>query len=478
MDQRRTSAAQPALPSSLLLSEDLYDLLQGNRFSTTTSTTSASPTTSTLSSGAATTLSDVKSNPNSLQDPLNHFIFDQIAPAPGALKMEPEIGDFMSNSYNWMPTTQLYNVDSLSCLTNYNTNHLPHQLPSTSQFSYSPPQPSVQSSSQIQALRDFMVYGNLADPIMPTPQFSSAVSSRATTPIGNSLLYQLDDVGTDSLIGISPGVQSKPQDMNLAYRALCSEIYATERSPHRSQFQRENHILAERQRREEMNEKFSALRAMIPKATKKDKASIVGDTIDYVLELEKRLKHLQACKDTASGSPFIRSLKRKSPSTSANTASVHQDSPTDAVTKDCDAPDHRGTNPATTTTSSPSSTSPSREGHSAVNSPSDQVTQESKLQAGKKAAAAEVEVQSLGSRAVIKIVVERRPGHVLSVLNALEECKVEVMQSNVMTVGESSIHFVTVQLEEGASASTEELVSAILQAINPPKAKGDPPPTC
>lgn len=66
----------------------------------------------------------------------------------------------------------------------------------------------------------------------------------------------------------------------------------------------------------------------------------------------------------------------------------------------------------------------------------------------------------------------------LSVLNALEECKVEVMQSNVMTVGESSIHFVTVQLEEGASASTEELVSAILQAINPPKAKGDPPPTC
>lgn len=124
-----------------------------------------------------------------------------------------------------------------------------------------------------------MVYGNLADPIMPTPQFSSAVSSRATTPIGNSLLYQLDDVGTDSLIGISPGVQSKPQDMNLAYRALCSEIYATERSPHRSQFQRENHILAERQRREEMNEKFSALRAMIPKATKVIKSLSVAQKI-------------------------------------------------------------------------------------------------------------------------------------------------------------------------------------------------------
>jgi hypothetical protein len=61
--------------------------------------------------------------------------------------------------------------------------------------------------------------------------------------------------------------QSSKQEL-MAYRSLCSEIYATERSPHRSQFQRENHILAERQRREEMNEKFSALRAMIPKATK------------------------------------------------------------------------------------------------------------------------------------------------------------------------------------------------------------------
>jgi hypothetical protein len=32
------------------------------------------------------------------------------------------------------------------------------------------------------------------------------------------------------------------------------------------------------------------------------------------------------------------------------------------------------------------------------------------------------------------------------VLHALEECKVNVLQSNVTTVGENSIHFVTVEV--------------------------------
>ena len=59
---------------------------------------------------------------------------------------------------------------------------------------------------------------------------------------------------------------------------------------------------------------------------------------------------------------------------------------------------------------------------------------------------AEVDVQQLGKQAVVKVVCSRRPGHVLRVLNALEECKVEVLQSNVVTVADNSIHFITVQV--------------------------------
>lgn len=59
---------------------------------------------------------------------------------------------------------------------------------------------------------------------------------------------------------------------------------------------------------------------------------------------------------------------------------------------------------------------------------------------------AEVDVQKLGNQAVIKLVCSRTPGQVLRVLHALDECKVDLLQSNVTTVGDISVHFVTVQV--------------------------------
>ncbi|CAN0842035.1 Transcription factor MYC2, partial [Linum grandiflorum] len=73
-----------------------------------------------------------------------------------------------------------------------------------------------------------------------------------------------------------------------------------------------NQVEAERQRREKLNQKFYALRAVVPNVSKMDKASLLGDAISYIEELRSKLQSTESEKEELEKQ--VESMRKKPPS--------------------------------------------------------------------------------------------------------------------------------------------------------------------
>ncbi|KAL5755217.1 hypothetical protein ACOSP7_023437 [Xanthoceras sorbifolium] len=92
----------------------------------------------------------------------------------------------------------------------------------------------------------------------------------------------------------SSGCIEMDQASNSTTQVFNMELYGERKSKAKKlEGQPSKNLMAERRRRKRLNDRLSMLRSIVPKISKMDRTSILGDTIDYMKELLERINKLQ-----------------------------------------------------------------------------------------------------------------------------------------------------------------------------------------
>ncbi|CAN8247225.1 unnamed protein product [Cochlearia groenlandica] len=100
-----------------------------------------------------------------------------------------------------------------------------------------------------------------------------------------------DDGGDNSVI---PGGDDDYNDNDGDDSSATTTMNDNDGSGRKTKTDRSRTLISERRRRGRMKDKLYALRSLVPNITKMDKASIVGDAVLYVQELQSQAKKLKA----------------------------------------------------------------------------------------------------------------------------------------------------------------------------------------
>ncbi|PHT91431.1 hypothetical protein T459_06544 [Capsicum annuum] len=154
------------------------------------------------------------------------------------------------------------------------------ELPFNKAFStFSPPPPSSIISNNYSYSHSGSAKNHLEN-----MKVKSEVPSGTTINFSSSSSMETDDFG-DS--------QSLIQALGFPFGAADTNTTTQKKSYSRTSLQAQDHVLAERKRRERLTQRFIALSTLIPNLKKLDKATVLGDAIKYIKQLEEQLKTLE-----------------------------------------------------------------------------------------------------------------------------------------------------------------------------------------
>ncbi|KAH9301111.1 hypothetical protein KI387_012694, partial [Taxus chinensis] len=184
----------------------------------------------------------------------------------------------------------------------------------------------------------------------------------------------------------------------------------------------QDHIMAERKRREKLSQRFIALSAIVPGLKKMDKASVLGDAIKYVKQLQEKLKVVeeQAPKKTVQSVVYVKKAELVS--------NPEEDKLSSA--------------------SSSNSYSNVEEGTEGLLTP-------------------EIEARIVNRNILIRIHCEKKKGVLVKCLAELERHDLTVLNASILSFSETALDLTfNVQMEEVCDLNVSEIVKALQVLFN------------
>ncbi|KAL5819896.1 hypothetical protein ACOSQ3_023854 [Xanthoceras sorbifolium] len=181
----------------------------------------------------------------------------------------------------------------------------------------------------------------------------------------------------------------------------------------RNILQAQDHVIAERKRREKLSQHFIALSALLPGLKKTDKASVLGDAIKYLQQLQERVKTLE--EQTAKKTMESMIIVKKSHIFSDDETSSYDDN---------------------------------------FDNQSNQLY------------LPHIEARVSDRDVLIRIHCKNNKGCIVSILNEIEKLPLTVVNSSVLPFGNSTLDVTVVaQMEVGLAITVKELVKNLQQAL-------------
>ncbi|RLN39019.1 transcription factor bHLH25-like [Panicum miliaceum] len=159
-----------------------------------------------------------------------------------------------------------------------------------------PPRPTPICPSQPYQGSSFPGFGVPALPSLPLGAL--AVGSEPGQPSSSSSIFSFGGQ-PPSTLNFSGGDWPDGIDIEAAQQQVPEIRWS------RAHWNTQEHVIAERKRREKMQQQFVTLATIVPDLTKTDKISLLGSTIEYVKQLEEKVKTLEGQNARRTSEPIV-----------------------------------------------------------------------------------------------------------------------------------------------------------------------------